>query len=100
REGKTRKEWFTLDCAGADATHKLCSGRTGKVTVTGTLGSRSSVIFDLDDDGDLDIVTNELNDRPLVLVSDLAQRRPLSWLKVRLPGPTGHRDGAVGAGGV
>src|SRR6185436_9163408 len=96
REGKTRKEWFTLDCAGADATHKLCSGRTGKVTVTGTLGSRLSVIFDLDDDGDLDIVTNELNDRPLVLVSDLAQRRPLSWLKVRLVGTRSNRDG-IGA---
>ncbi|HEV8238562.1 MAG TPA: CRTAC1 family protein [Thermoanaerobaculia bacterium] len=96
REGRTRKDWFTLDCSGADQAHKLCAGRTGKVTVTGTLGSRSSVIFDLDDDGDLDIVTNELNDRPMVLVSDLAQRRPLSWLKVRLVGTKSNRDG-IGA---
>ncbi len=93
RDGRVRKEWFTLDCAGEDKAHKLCTGRSGKVTVNGTLGSRSSAIFDLDDDGDLDIVTNELHDRPMVLVSDLAQRRPISWLKVRLVGTKGNRDG-------
>ena len=96
RDGKTFKDWFTLDCSGEDKAHKLCEGRTGKVTVTGTLGSRSSVIFDLDDDGDLDIVTNELNDRPMVLLSDLAQRRALNWVKVRLIGARGNRDG-IGA---
>ena len=36
------------------------------------LGSRSSVIFDLDGDGDLDIVTNDFNSAPQVLVSNLA----------------------------
>ena len=45
------------------------------VTVMATLGTRSSVIFDLDGDGDLDIVTNEFNSAPQVLVSNLAQRR-------------------------
>ena len=49
------------------------------------LGTRSSVIFDLDGDGDLDIVTNDFNSAPQVLVSDLAQKQPdLHWLKVRL----------------
>ena len=97
RDGRTRKEWFTLDCATPeDKLHSGCEGQSGKVSVTGTLGSRSSVIFDLDDDGDLDIVTNELNDRPMVLVSDLAQRRPLSWLEVRLVGTKSNRDG-IGA---
>jgi hypothetical protein len=93
RDGRVRKEWFTLDCAGEDKVLDLCNGRSGKLTVNGTLGSRSSAIFDLDDDGDLDIVTNELHDRPMVLVSDLAQRRPISWLKVRLIGTKGNRDG-------
>jgi len=93
RGGKTRKTWFTLDCSGEDKGHKLCAGRSGKVTVTGTLGSRSSVIFDLDGDGDLDIVTNELNSEPQVLVSDLAQRHPIHWLSVRLVGKVANRNG-------
>jgi hypothetical protein len=96
RDGRTRKEWFTLDCAGEDKVHSGCAGQSGKVTVTGSLGSRSSVIFDLDGDGDLDIVTNELHDRPMVLVSDLAQKRPVSWLAVRLVGTKSNRDG-IGA---
>ena len=105
RGGRTRKPWFTLDCAGADKGHKLCAGRTGKVTVTGTLGSRSSVIFDLDGDGDLDIVTNEFNSEPQVLISDLAQRHPIHWLAVRLVGKVTNRNGlgakvTVFAGGL
>ena len=96
RDGKTSKEWFTLDCSGEDKEHRLCTGRSGTVSVMGTLGTRSSVIFDLDDDGDLDIVTNELNDRPMVLVSDLAQRRRIQWVKVHLIGTVSNRDG-IGA---
>ncbi len=38
----------------------------------GSLGTRSSVMFDIDGDGDLDIVTNEFNAEPQVLVSNLA----------------------------
>ena len=56
---------------------RMCEGRTGKVMLMGTVGSRSSVIFDLDGDGDLDIVTNEFNYDPQVLISDLAQRRKI-----------------------
>ena len=50
------------------------------------LGSRSSVMFDLDNDGDLDIVTNEFNSAPQLLVSNLAQRKPIHWLKIVLIG--------------
>ena len=58
------------------------------------LGSRSSsAIFDLDGDGDLDIVTNDFNSAPQVLVSDLAQRRPIHWIQVALVGTTSNRDG-------
>ncbi|HVG08120.1 MAG TPA: CRTAC1 family protein [Thermoanaerobaculia bacterium] len=93
RGGKTRKPWFTLDCSGEDRGHKQCQGKTGSYTVTGTLGTRSSAIFDLDKDGDLDIVTNELNSEPLVLVSDLAQQRKIQWVKVNLRGTASNRNG-------
>jgi hypothetical protein len=58
-----------------------------------TLGSRSSAIFDLDQDGDLDLITNDFNSEPQVLVSDLAQRHPIRWLKVALTGTKSNRDG-------
>src|SRR4029453_13200044 len=56
-------------------------------------GSRSSVIFDLDGDGDLDIVTNEFNARPMVLVSNLTDKRKISYLSVKLIGTTSNRSG-------
>ena len=74
--------------------------------MTGTLGSRSSVILDLEGDGDLDVVTNELHSEPQVLVSDLSARQPAPrWLGVRLVGTRANRDGlgakvTVTAGGL
>jgi enediyne biosynthesis protein E4 len=50
-------------------------------------------MFDLDNDGDLDIVTNDFNSAPQVLVSDLAQRRAIHWLKVVLVGTRSNRNG-------
>ena len=41
-------------------------------------------MFDLDNDGDLDIVTNDFNSEPMVLVSDLAQQKKIHWLKIAL----------------
>lgn len=94
RDGRTATPWFELDCSGDDAAHPLCAGRTGHVVVWGSLGSRSSVIVDLDQDGDLDIVTNEFNSAPQVLISDLAQRHPtIAFLKVKLCGTRANRDG-------
>jgi enediyne biosynthesis protein E4 len=103
--GATRQPWFTLDCSGADRQHKLCQGRSGQVTVTGTRGTRSSVIFDVDNDGALDIITNEFNAPPRVLLSDLAERRAIHWLKLHLVGKQSNRDGIgalvkVTAGGI
>ena len=55
------------------------------------------MIFDLDDDGDLDIVTNEMNHHPMVLVSDLSEKKPdFSYLKVKLVGTKSNRS-ALGA---
>lgn len=94
--GMTMKPWFELDCSAADAGHSLCERYTsgeGSYRVWGTLGSRSSAMADLDDDGDLDLVTSEFNSAPRVLVSDLAQRRPVQALRIRLVGSESNRDG-------
>jgi hypothetical protein len=96
--GQTDTPWFELDCSklpkGApDYFAKPCAGQTGKITVMSALGSRSSVIFDLDNDGDLDIVTNDFNSRPQILISNLSERRQIHWLKIKLIGTVSNRDG-------
>jgi hypothetical protein len=93
RGGRTRKPWFTMDCSGEHKATVPCQGRTGQFTATGTLGTRSSAIFDLDNDGDLDVITNDFNSEPQVLVSDLAEQRKIHWLQVRLRGTASNRDG-------
>ena len=84
---------FTLDCDGADKDNPLCQGQTGQVTTRGFASSRSSAIFDVDDDGALDIVVNDFNGPPQVLMSNLAQKRKIHFLKVKLTGVTSNRDG-------
>ena len=93
RDGRTHTPWFELDCLQADLGADLCRGQRGKITVMAPLGSRSAAIFDLDGDGDLDIVTNDFNSAPMVLVSDLSQRKPLHWIAIALAGTTSNRDG-------
>jgi enediyne biosynthesis protein E4 len=94
RGGRTHGKLIDMDCDGEDADNPLCKGHKGKVALMSALGSRSSVIFDLDNDGDLDIVTNDFNSEPMVLISDLVQKRPnLRWLRVKLRGTVSNRDG-------
>lgn len=90
---ETKKPWFELDCSGRASRHPLCAGRSGSLVVLGNVGSRASVLFDLDSDGDLDIVTNEFNEVPMVLVSNLAEKKSIRWLKVSLRGSDSNRDG-------
>ena len=73
--------WFEMDCSDPNERQaqekldsKVCVGQMGKSIVMAPRSSRSSVMFDLDNDGDLDIVTNDFNSEPQVLISDLAQR--------------------------
>jgi hypothetical protein len=94
RGGRTAVPWFELDCEGADASHELCQGRTGQLVVWGALGTRSSVIFDLEGDGDLDIVTNDFGSPPMVLISNRAEREPrINSLQIRLKGKRSNREG-------
>ncbi len=93
KDGRTHLPWFQLDCSGADQEHERCEGQEGRIEIHGALGTRSSVLLDLENDGDLDIVTNEFGSSPQILVSDLAQREKINFLKVRLVGSESNRDG-------
>ena len=91
--GATKTPWFEVDCSGPGSEHRACEGVEGPIEVRGALGTRSTVIFDLDGDGDLDIVTNEFHARPQILVSDLSARGQLRYLQIRLVGRESNRDG-------
>lgn len=79
-----------------DKSNAFCTGQTGRFRVMGSLSTRSAVIFDVEGDGDLDIVTNEFNSQPQVLISDLSERRKVNFIKLILVGATSNRNG-VGA---
>ncbi len=107
RAGGSAMPWFELDLKGADRDAPILETiRKGmahpdkipeRMVVWGARGSRSSVIFDLDEDGDLDIVTNELNDYPMVLRSNLSEKKQgFGYLKVDLKGTRSNRS-ALGA---
>ena len=109
--GVTEKVWFVLDCNGADRPNPFCAAclqpgpkaeecrgmdGQGRLALKGTLGTRSAVMLDLEGDGDLDIVTNEFNAPPQVLVSDLTARHQVRSLKIQLHGTVSNRQG-IGA---
>ena len=96
KNGITATPWFEINCSGRDAGSNLCGDTRGRRVIWGSLGSRSSVIFDLDQDGDQDIVTLEMNQPPLVLISNLSDRKTINHVSIRLIGTTSNRSG-IGA---
>lgn len=95
RNQRTSKPWIQLNCSGVDKIHPKCAGQQQQLVVHGALGSRSSAIFDLDEDGDLDIITNEFGDVPQLLISNLSQKYQgkLNFIKIKLIGTQSNRDG-------
>jgi enediyne biosynthesis protein E4 len=95
--GKTHTHYFEVDCSDRqklrESSRIVCEGHKGEISIWAPLSSRSSAIFDLDNDGALDIVTNDFNAPPQVLVSDLAKRKPIHWLKILLVGTASNRNG-------
>jgi enediyne biosynthesis protein E4 len=96
RSGGLATPFFELDASGKDKNHKDAMGETGRIAIWGARGSRSAAIFDLDGDGDLDIVTNEFNAAPMVLVSNLTEKTRVHYVAVRLAGSSSNRS-ALGA---
>ena len=93
RKDSLTTPWFELDASGKDKGHPDAAGATGRVAVWAARGSRAAAIFDLDGDGDLDIVTNEFNAAPMVLVSNLAEKTRVRYIEVKLTGTKSNRDG-------
>ncbi|HET7220100.1 MAG TPA: CRTAC1 family protein [Vicinamibacterales bacterium] len=93
RSGGVVTPWFLLDASGRDKDHRDAAGATGRLGIWGARGTRSSVIFDVDGDGDLDIVTNEFGTSPMVLTSNLSDKTRLRYLAVRLAGTASNRSG-------
>jgi hypothetical protein len=95
RKGGVVTPWFLLDASGRDKDHRDLAGTglTGSVGVWGARGTRASAIFDVDADGDLDIVTNEFGTVPMVLMSNLTEKTRVRYLEVALVGTTSNRNG-------
>lgn len=91
KNGEFEKEWFRIDCRGKKR-HRRCPGK-GLFSIRSALSSRSSVIFDVDNDGDLDIVTNEFNSEPQVLLSNLAEKKQVNYLKIVFRGERSNKNG-------
>ncbi len=96
KNDETAAPWFELKCSGDDMTNILCKSLDGPKVVWGALGSRSSAIFDMDLDGDQDIITLEFNQPPMLLVNNLNERRAVNFIKVDLDGVKSNKSG-VGA---
>jgi hypothetical protein len=75
------------------------------LSIWASKSTRSAAIFDLDGDGDLDILTNEFNNVPMVLESNLSTKTVIHYINIKLAGSTSNRNGlgaivTVTAGGI
>lgn len=92
RSKGTAQYWMHVDIAGEDNGMRFFENYDSKVDVWSAIGTRSSVVFDIEGDGDLDIVTNDFGGTPMVLTSNL-QEQGLRYLQVSLVGTSSNRDG-------
>ncbi len=67
RQGGLATPFFDLDASGKDRATATPRARPAASRSGARAASRSAAIFDVDGDGDLDIVTNEFNAAPMVL---------------------------------
>jgi hypothetical protein len=93
RKGGVATPFFELDASGRDRSHPDAADATGLIAVWGARSTRSAAVFDVDADGDLDIVTTEFNAAPMVLVSNLTEKTSVRYVQVRLTGTASNRDG-------
>lgn len=113
RDGRIMAPWFSLACDGADRLHAVCrrcaSGERpgaqwlrmncndhdekGRLRAYGSYSTRSSVVLDIDDDGALDVVTGEHKSEPQLLISDLARRKNIHYIKIALRGTKSNANG-------
>ncbi len=88
--------WFAVDCDGADAELSHCADKTGVVQFWEAHSSRATLMLDLEEDGDLDVVMGEWNTSPMILRNNLDERGGLHSVTVELEGTSANRD-ALGA---
>jgi hypothetical protein len=93
RPAGIEKEYFKLDCSGADKDHALCFQQQGIMSVPGSASSRSSVFMDIDNDGDLDLITADFNGKPQVFISDLTEHKAVHFVQVKVTGSKSNRNG-------
>ena len=93
RQGGIVTPFFDLDASGRDKGHRDAVGESGRLTIWAARGSRSSAILDVDGDGDLDIVTNEFNAAPMILTSNLSEKRTVHYVEIALTGTASNRNG-------
>lgn len=98
RGGRTAVPWYEIDLADPENSVAKAFQFKGveatRAVAWGALGTRSSVIFDMDNDGDQDILTNDFKTEPIVLLSNLTdQVKDIRYLKIRLVGRKSNRDG-------
>jgi len=96
RAGGVSTPFFELDASGADRNHKDAQGEAGRIAIWGARGTRAAAVFDVDGDGDLDIVTNDFNAAPMVLISNLTERTQVHYVAVKVAGTASNRN-ALGA---